>query len=872
MLFDSLFQNKHKPVASIQQQYIIVAVILGIFVIAVSVAGYMDMVRKTNALVHQVNMISGLLEKNVQFRNHISAAKHAIDTFMLEPERVNQKKILSQELNKATGIIKELKSNSLVRSLPVAFQLQSLTEDISALDKQSKELFRIRVNVNEQYPAMEVSANVMRPSRNAIFSILNISINEFHEGDETLDHNKAFELLIQAQNAWISTIAEYRLYLANRIGSFNEQGLREQEINVETFIERMEKISKQLQAYNDMGLLGFESSEMVETLPVQLGLWKKGFQKVKEINHSERWRQDSQLMRDSIVPLLDRINQTLIELDNKIKDKDHIVLNQLKQAGTNQNMVLAGVIFLFLIYISLSIYFLRLFIIKPIALIANTLKHKALGHNTLFKLKIKKTRETQDLLQAFDELSHQIIQRQNALKHQALNDSLTSLPNRLKLQERLDYHLKIAQREKRTLIFMMLDLNHFKEVNDTLGHHIGDKLLIQVGKRLKETLRDMDTVARLGGDEFAILLPDAKKENAIAIAEKINQLIESPFKVHNYTLHISVSIGISEFPNDGKDMNTLMQHSDVAMYISKKKKTKYSFYDPNADLHSVTRLSLGNDLRLALEKNELYLYYQPKYSLTSNKITGVEVLLRWQHPSMGFVSPELIIETAEHMGFINELSYWIIEQAVSECASCHQKGMGFNIAINLSVHNLRDADLCIRINKALEQYKLKSENLTLEVTESAMMTNPEQSIEVLNQLSENGINISVDDFGTGFSSLAYLKQLPVCELKIDKSFVIDMRHDKNDAVIVRSTIELGHNLGLQVVAEGVEDQETWNMLKHMNCDYAQGYFMTRPLAPENFRLWLKSNYELKLDEKKTGSKLIDGSEDNNQQLYNKIFH
>ena len=628
--------------------------------------------------------------------------------------------------------------------------------------------------------------------------------------------------------------------MANRIGSFDEMQLIEQEINVETYLQQIENISQQLQVYNSKQLYGFEGTELINQLPEHLQQWKFGFEQVKKINHSDSWRQDSKLMKDSIVPLLDKLNKTFVNLDEKIKIENNVVLDKLKDITVNQRVLLVGVILLFLTYLIISIVMLKQLIIKPIALISKRLKNEAFGHTHLNKLNIKTTTETKNLIDAFNEMNYQVNKRQLALESQALNDNLTSLPNRLQLKERLSYHLKIAEREKKTLIFMMLDLNRFKEINDTLGHHIGDHLLIEVGKRLKNSLRNIDTVARLGGDEFGILLPYANKENAAAIAEKINQLIETPFQVHSYSLHISVSIGMSEFPTDSDDMHSLMQHSDVAMYHSKKNKIGYSFYDPNTDMHSIERLSLGSELRLAIEKSQLEIYFQPKYELSLNKIIGAEALLRWQHPSMGFISPELIIETAEHTGLINELTYWIIENAVFECAQCKNKGLEFNLAINLSVYNLRDSKLYSKINDALKKYDLPNQLLTLEVTESAMMTNPEQSIEVLNVLSENGIRISVDDFGTGFSSLAYLKQLPVSELKIDKSFVIDMRQDKNDEVIVRSTIELGHNLGLKVVAEGVEEQESWDMLKKMNCDFAQGYFMSRPLSVADFETWLKS--------------------------------
>ena len=507
---------------------------------------------------------------------------------------------------------------------------------------------------------------------------MNITLNEFQQSNELPKNSTEYDLVIYAQNAWISTIAEYRLYMANRIGSFDELQLIEQEMNIETYLQRIEKISQQLQERNSKQLFGFEGTELINQLPKHLQQWKFGFEQVKKINHSHRWRQDSQLMKDSIVPLLNKINKTLAQLDDTIKIENNLVLDKLKDITVSQRVLLVGVILLFLIYMILSIVMLKQLIIKPIAVISNRLKNEAFGHTHLNKLNIKKTTETKNLIDAFNEMIYQVNKRQQALESQALNDHLTSLPNRLQLKERLGYHLKIAAREKKTLIFMMLDLNRFKEINDTLGHHIGDHLLIEVGKRLKNALRNVDTVARLGGDEFGILLPYANKKDAGHIAEKINTLIASPFQVHTYFLQISVSIGLSEFPTDSDDVHSLMQHSDVAMYHSKKNNLGYSFYDPNTDMHSIERLSLGSELRMAIENDQLQIYFQPKYEISSNKIIGAEALLRWQHPSMGFISPELIIETAEHTGIINELTYWIIENAVFKCAQCKNMGLDFN--------------------------------------------------------------------------------------------------------------------------------------------------------------------------------------------------
>ena len=452
-----------------------------------------------------------------------------------------------------------------------------------------------------------------------------------------------------------------------------------------------------------------------------------------------------------------------------------------------------------------------------------------MGKINFEELKIIGTKETQDLIDAFTDMSHQVYMRQQELEKQALSDSLTGLPNRLMIMDRLDYQLRISTRDNKKFILMMLDLNHFKEVNDTLGHHIGDELLIQVGKRLQEIIRETDTVARLGGDEFAILLPNVDKENVEIVAKKIDQAIQTTFVVHSYNLNISTSIGITEFPTDATEVNVLMQHADVAMYCAKRNKINYCYYDANVDDYSLDRLALSSDIKKAMNNDELELFYQPKYTIASGELNGVEALLRWDHPSMGYISPEIIVDTAEKVGLIDDLTIWIIGKVAADFDVLVNHTDSINFSINLAVQNLRNENFHTLTSDIINKAKIPPGLITLEVTESGMMINPEQSIDILNQLQDVGFNISIDDFGTGFSSLSYIKKLPVSELKIDKSFVIDMLTDESDRVIVRSTIQLAHNLGLQVVAEGVENRESWDMLRAMECDIAQGYFMCKPM-------------------------------------------
>ncbi len=428
-----------------------------------------------------------------------------------------------------------------------------------------------------------------------------------------------------------------------------------------------------------------------------------------------------------------------------------------------------------------------------------------------------------------------------ALEHQALHDSLTGLPNRALLYERFEQVIRMAQREYKMVALFMMDLDRFKEVNDTLGHHFGDLLLQEVAKRLRYTLRDSDTVARFGGDEFAVLLIVPDEEKIVGVAKKITDSIDKEFIIEGHTISTAISIGISVFPNHGEDPNVLIQRADVAMYVAKQAHTGFSFYDPRQDPHSLNRLSLMGDLRHAIEKDELVPYFQPKIDMVTGKVTGSEALVRWHHETEGFVPPDMFIPIAEQTGLIKQLTYWVVDKAIHQCARWRREGIEVDVSINLSVRNLQDPSLVEYIAKIISMCGVQPEWIVFEITESAIMTSPADARNTLDNLDKMGVGLSIDDFGTGHSSLAYLKQLPVKEIKIDKSFVTDMLKDDNDAVIVRATVDLAHNLGLKVVAEGVETKDVMDMLEILDCDTIQGYYISPPMPADKFTHWFKSS-------------------------------
>lgn len=438
------------------------------------------------------------------------------------------------------------------------------------------------------------------------------------------------------------------------------------------------------------------------------------------------------------------------------------------------------------------------------------------------------------------ELRAQTVVLEHDALYGAMHDALTGLPNRTLLRDCMVQALTIAQREDTRLALLLMDLNEFKEVNNTLGHATGDRLLEQVATRLRSVVRAPDTVARLGGDEFAILLPQtASAESAIALAREVLRMLEAPFTLEAITLGIQASIGITLFPEHGNNVDALMQRADIAMYAAKSDKSGVVVYSPKLDQFSPQRLVLMGELRQAIENNELVLHYQPKVDVKTGHITEVEALVRWEHPGRGLMEPDDFIPLAERTGLIKPLTQWVLNEALRQCAEWKQHGLDLGMCVNLSVSTLLDAKLADSIAGLLASHGVAPARLVLEITESMLMSDPPRALQMLTRLAALGLRFSIDDFGTGYSSLHYLSRLPVSEIKIDKSFVADMMGDDKGAMIVRTAIDLGHNLNLRVVAEGVESEEVLERLTELGCDAVQGYHICYPLSERYFSSWVK---------------------------------
>ena len=806
---DQPTQGSLLRIHSLRQRYLLVAlgVALVLLTSALIIQEYVEQTR--NATADSVARRSEAARHNRAVRSAIWGTEYALQAYVLSPSDP-ARRAAEDRLAEADRHARTLRALDWIHQEGLDGPARRLAEAIVELERQALRLMAVRSDLGQLFPASGILDDALSPANARFNTLAQLALGEAEA--ETAD--AARRLFEQVQHAWGQMIGAFRLYLVRRAGIYgdSERGLDNARHDIDLHHGRVLELLERLQALSDRGRLGLQGSES------QAG-----------------WRADAPLIANRIQPLYAEIWQLLDTIDNQVEAaaRSEVALWALVARRLIQHTwLLAGIAFLI---IGIGYVYFQRTVLGPISSLTRAMKAATAGSPPLPII------EARNLVQAFQQMRARIDERQRALRHQTLHDDLTGLPNRTLLHDRLQQALSRANRHGRPLCLLMLDLDRFKEINDTLGHDAGDEVLREIAQRLSGLLRRTDTVARLGGDEFAVLLPDTGVGEAEAMARRISEHIEQPIRRQDHQLLVGSSIGIANYPEHGHDVATLIKRADVAMYVAKQEGLTHSVYDLDADRHSLGRLSLIGELRKAIDGDELVLAFQPKLAVSDGRLVGVEVLLRW--PRWSRITPEYLIQTAEQTALIRPLTLWVLDRALAQCAEWRSRGWDIPVAVNLSTWNLDHSDIGDRVDALLREHRLPGRCLELEITENAMMRNPERAIRILGRLSQLGIQLSVDDYGTGFSSLAYLKQMPVDRIKIDKSFVMDMLEDDNDAVIVRSTIDLAHNLGLEVVAEGVENREIWDLLEILRCDQAQGFHIARPMETGDFEAWLGQRHE-----------------------------
>ncbi len=824
---------------SLRKRYASLTILLAIIMFSFSWLAQKQMNSIKKDIHTNIESRSLLYQQNREFRSTISNFRDLLARFQIDPKSFQNQEIISLKISQAVKQIERLAEHPWIKEnyATTAFELILTLHDF---DEIAKKLIKIRLTPTDVFPSLKIANTKMQPL-NAIFvENINLAIKEIEDNYTAKDY-KEYQMLINLRTEWIVMASSFRMYLLNQLNSFQELFLINQLNRITVLEENIISALTVLEKLNKKDKLNFTTSIALDEIYPAAVQWIKEFENVRKINGSDNWRTDTIIYRDELEPKIQKINALLHSLDlgtERFSENDLDTLSNIAQLQVN-SIWAASIVGIFVLLT--GFIFLVKLILNPIATVTHALKDESKGIDTTLQTDYS-ILETRNLITAFKEMRRQIHSRQEELEYHALHDDLTGLANRALLTDRLEQSIHNAKQERSAFSVLIMDLDRFKEVNDTLGHAVGDKLLQQVAKRLTNLLREVDVIVRLGGDEFAVLLTTAQEKHAEIIAKKIINEFHRVFTVDKTPLYIGISIGISVYPEHGATAQILQQRADVAMYVAKRNKAGYEIYDPKYDEYSVGKLALISDLRNAIDRNELFMEYQPIIDIKTGRVIAAEALLRWNHSQRGKVFPDDIIPMAEQTGLINPITYWIIDTTAKYNKRLKANGIDLKIAINLSVYNLQESDFVENIIAIYEHNDIAASNFIMEVTESVMMTNPKKSIDVLKRIDELGIEIAVDDFGTGYSSLAYLKQLPLSKLKIDKSFIMDMIEDDNDAMIVRSTIDLAHNLGMQVVAEGIEEKEMLELLQILGCEFGQGYYMSRPISEDDFEKWtLKEN-------------------------------
>lgn len=824
---------------SLRRRYLVVFVGLSVVLTIAAVFGWRYVDRLSNLQLrevhHRIDASDALSDVTLQL--------HALETnlyrFITVPSEGNRLQI-NRSFDLFNTAIDNLKANEWILQDQVLKELVlALRQDQIKLSNEVEHLVNVRIDEKKWFPAMNVMQENMLNYNLQFISALNFIIQETGEDLRNQDKQEVYRILNEVRYTWEKMIAEFRLYISNSFGVFATdpvKGMQTRKVNIDIYSDRLRQLLAKLESLQQAGKLDRLSSETLTEMLEGHRKWTIAFVDISQSLNTGAWRQDLTLLKNRVQPLLQRIAQRAsglqLELD-VASTKNITLLTQVARELSD-----------FVIYLAIALILLGLIgyvafhrtILRPLHVFAQALKSESMGqHLVKTRFMNSNTSEFQELASAFEDMHEQIRSRQAHLDYMAHHDGLTQLPNRVLLRDRLEQAIARSKRDSKMVGLMFLDLDRFKQINDSLGHDIGDKMLQVVATRLKSCVRATDTVSRLGGDEFAVIVEGVlHAEQIAAMARKILNAFIPPFRIDQHELHSSTSIGIALGPNDDTDVDTLIKDADIAMYHAKDLgKNNYKFYSAEMASLVAERMILETQLRHALQHDELTLHYQPIVDIVSGKIVSTEALLRWRHPERGLITPECFLNVAEDSGLIRPITQWVLDQASRQYLLHKQAGFPeIRMAVNLSGMLLKGDTVLDLIINTIEHTRMDPNGLIVEITEDTLIEDLTESDRALRTLKDMGIHVALDDFGTRQSSLNHLRLTPIDIVKIDRDFIRDIPEDQNDSDLVDAIIAMAHKLRIRVVAEGVETPEQLKFLHWHKCDSIQGNYYSQPLESE----------------------------------------
>jgi diguanylate cyclase (GGDEF)-like protein len=832
------FERRLPGMRSYRGRYAYFALLTSVTLIAIAYMGW-DYVNRTGhqqiALIESRNIAAAVLSDALDSLNLI---ENNLQRILLEPS--------AEELDKVDMGLKHLGFNldklaqvytaEMDANLEVSRELQ---KDAGRLQVSAKELIAIRSDVERWFPALRLMREEMLPHSQQLLSLL--SLLQFETDDDLRPGQRLrfFQTVSDLRWDWLNMTSEFRLFVANRFGIFASEfrsGMESRLINVRYFAEEIPLHLAVLKRMAAAGDLGFNVTTSLEQIEQHYAAWIKAFDRMSTNLENPGWREDLMFMAQTVKPILERMRQRLSYLNLDLDTQSARNITQLTEIARQLSKFILAISMVGIFLIMAAYLFLHRYLLKPIAETALALKQEAQG---LVDIEPPPARlqETRDLVDAFTEMRRQVHTRQRSLDHMVHHDALTQLPNRVLFHDRLKHALEIASREEQLVGLMFLDLDRFKQVNDSMGHLVGDELLKIVAGRLRSLVRASDTVARLGGDEFAILVEGLEDRDVIlTLADKALRELKKPIHLGDQIFIISASIGIALAPFDDVIAEHLISDADTAMYEAKRQgRAMYCLFNGEM-VHRVTQyLSLEHEIRQGIELKHFVYHYQAVVAVDDDRLIGCEALLRWRHPEKGLLAPEVFLDTLDTSGLISQVIDELLDQAIAHQAEFHRRtGRSISVAINLSVRLLNDPSFCRRLLKRLLDGQFADGGLVLEITEDILSQELAEAEVFLQQVKTLGGRIALDDFGTGQASLSHLRMFPFDLLKIDRGFIHSADADPNYASLIEAIVNLSHAFSMPVVAEGVETPEQQRFVRRLGCDYVQGHLQGKPMESSTF--------------------------------------
>lgn len=697
------------------------------------------------------------------------------------------------------------------------------------------DLIEIRSDTSLWMPATKIMSEQLSPLNQQVITTLNTILSD--EDVANSDSKDVLSQFLVIKNMWLSTISEFRLLTANRFGIFDpsEEGLSIRQQNLHILIAQLDINLDVLEQNLPSSEYGFIREFLLPELRNNIRRWVNKHKQAIELLMQEYWRQDI-LALQHIEQLLSQFNRSIVLLQNELAKQSNRDIESLNKI--NQSLSFYFILLCLLGLLTATLFYLFFYqnILRPIAKTTRALFLQSQGMSSELVIS-SKTSETRELINAFNYMSEQIKQRENRLDFMAHHDALTNLPNRLLFNERLEHAVKFTDRSHKQLALMLLDLDRFKLINDTLGHLFGDKLLQQTATRLKNCMRAEDTIARLGGDEFAIILENISGTSEVDIfAKKIIQLFNNPFFIDDQEIHVSTSIGIALAPLNSRDPTTLIRYADIAMYQSKNMgRNQYTWFQDSLENTEESIINFENQLREAITGHQFELHFQPLVDINDSSFIASEALLRWRHPQRGLLYPDKFISILDNSGLLFDLTCWVIRES-QKFQSLVEKKYQLIPRISINLHSMvfQQKHYRDRIKSILLKEIKHPEKYVLEITEDTLITDINNTSITLDALHDHGFSIALDDFGTGQSSLSHLRAFPIDIIKIDQEFIRAVHIEVHDANLVKAILSLGHDLNMQVIAEGVEQPDQLQFITNNGCHLIQGYLFSKPMTADGY--------------------------------------